>query len=72
MMKRTTRGRARIFRDKLDRENLIGPIGHAYGVEKVPESFLIDRDGIVRYYLVNKRDWNNAAARTCLRSVLDG
>lgn len=53
-------------------EGGIGPIGQAYGVEKVPESFLIDRDGIVRRYLVNKRDWRNVAARTCLRSLLDG
>ncbi len=53
-------------------DSLIGRIAEAYGVEKVPDSFIIDRDGIVRYYIVNKRDWNNAAARTCLRSVLDG
>jgi peroxiredoxin len=53
-------------------DSLIGRIAEAYGVEKVPDSFIIDRDGIIRYYLVNKRDWNNAAARTCLRSVLDG
>ena len=52
-------------------DSAIGRIAEAYGVEKVPDSFVIDRDGIVRYYIVNKRDWNNAAARTCLRSVLD-
>jgi cytochrome c biogenesis protein CcmG, thiol:disulfide interchange protein DsbE len=54
-----------------DEDSLIGRIAEAYGVEKVPDSFIIDRDGIIRYYLVNKRDWNGAAARTCLRSVLD-
>lgn len=53
-------------------DSLIGKIAAAYGVEKVPESFIVDRDGIIRYYIVNKRDWNNAAARTCLRSVIDG
>ncbi len=53
-------------------DSLIGRIAEAYGVEKVPESFVIDREGIIRYYIVNKRDWNNAAARTCVRSVLDG
>ncbi|HTE54260.1 MAG TPA: TlpA disulfide reductase family protein [Kofleriaceae bacterium] len=53
-------------------DSLIGRIAGAYGVEKVPESFLIDQDGIVRYYIVNKRDWRNTAARTCLRSILDG
>lgn len=54
-----------------DDDSLIGRIAEAYGVEKVPDSFIVDRDGIIRYYLVNKRDWNGAAARTCLRSVLD-
>jgi peroxiredoxin len=53
-------------------DSLIGRVAESYGVEKVPESFLVDREGIVRYYFVNKRDWGNAAARTCMRSVLDG
>jgi peroxiredoxin len=53
-------------------DSLIGRIAEAYGVEKVPESFLVDRDGIIRYYVVNKRDWRNAATRTCVRSLLDG
>lgn len=52
-------------------EGAIGPVAEAYGVGKVPESFIIDRDGIVRYYLVNKRDWRGAVAQTCLRSILD-
>jgi peroxiredoxin len=52
-------------------DSAIGRIGEAFGVEKVPDSFVVDRDGIIRFYFVNKRDWNNAAARTCLRSVLD-
>ena len=53
-------------------DSLIGKIAAAYGVEKVPESFVVDRDGIIRYYIVNKRDWRNTATQTCLRSVLDG
>lgn len=52
-------------------EGAIGPIAEAYGVGAVPESFIIDRDGIARYYLVNRRDWRGTVARTCLRSVLD-
>ena len=52
-------------------EGAIGPVAEAYGVGKVPESFIIDRDGIVRYYLVNKRDWRGMVAQTCLRSILD-
>ena len=52
-------------------EGAIGPVAEAYGVGAVPESFIIDREGIVRYYLVNRRDWRGAVARTCLRSILD-
>lgn len=52
-------------------EGETGPIARRYGVSKVPESFLIDRDGIVRHYFVNKRDWSSGVVATCLRSVLD-
>jgi peroxiredoxin len=52
-------------------EGETGPIARKYGVHKVPESFLIDRHGVVRHYFVNKRDWSTGAVATCLRSVLD-
>lgn len=52
-------------------EGAIGPVASAYGVSAVPESFIIDRDGIARYYFGNRRDWRGAVARTCLRSILD-
>ena len=28
-----------------------------YGTEKFPESFLIDKDGKVRFYVISDRDW---------------
>jgi thiol-disulfide isomerase/thioredoxin len=52
-------------------EGAIGPIAEAYGVSAVPESVIIDREGIARYYMDNRRDWRGTVARTCLRSVLD-
>jgi thiol-disulfide isomerase/thioredoxin len=52
-------------------DSAVGPVAEAYGVGKVPESFIIDREGIVRYYLVNRRDWRGSVAQTCLRSILD-
>jgi len=52
-------------------EGAIGPVATAYGVSAVPESFIIDREGIARYYFDNRRDWRGTVARTCLRSVLD-
>lgn len=53
-----------------DDENL-GPITKAWGIRAVPESVLIDRDGYIRAYFVNKRDWQAPVAHTCLRSVID-
>lgn len=61
----------RVLIDPPDGDEAVGPIGRAYGVQKVPESFVVDRNGIVRYYFVNKRDWRGSVARTCLRSILD-
>ena len=52
-------------------EGETGPIARSYGVTKVPESFLIDRAGNLRYYFVNKRDWSSDVVATCLRSVID-
>jgi thiol-disulfide isomerase/thioredoxin len=48
-----------------------GAIAAAWGIKAVPESALIDRDGMIRAYFVNKRDWASPVAQTCLRSVLD-
>jgi len=49
----------------------IGSIAAAWGIKAVPESFLIDRLGRIRYYYDNKRDWNSSVAETCLQSVID-
>lgn len=49
----------------------IGAITAAWGIKAVPESALIDRDGTIRAYFVNKRDWESPVAKTCLRSVID-
>ena len=50
----------------------IGKIAASWGITKVPESALIDRQGNIRAYFVNKRDWESPVAETCLRSVIDG
>ncbi len=42
----------------------------AYGTTKFPETYLIGRDGKLRFRFVNKRDWASPAALTCLRSQL--
>jgi len=50
----------------------IGKITASWGIKAVPESALIDRQGNIRAYFVNKRDWQSPVAQTCLRSVIDG
>jgi thiol-disulfide isomerase/thioredoxin len=50
----------------------IGKIAASWGIKAVPESALIDRQGKIRAYFANKRDWNSNVAKTCLRSVIDG
>jgi thiol-disulfide isomerase/thioredoxin len=52
-------------------DSQIGKIATAWGVHAVPESFVIDKVGRVRYYFANSRDWNLSVARTCLRSLMD-
>jgi thiol-disulfide isomerase/thioredoxin len=50
----------------------IGKIAASWGIHAVPESALIDRDGKIRAYFINKRDWQSPVAETCLRSLVDG
>jgi len=49
----------------------LGDVASAWGIEKVPESFLIDRQGGIRMYLVNKRDWSSGVVETCVQSLID-
>jgi thiol-disulfide isomerase/thioredoxin len=49
----------------------IGRIAASWGITAVPESALIDREGNLRAYFVNKRDWDSSVAETCLRSLID-
>jgi hypothetical protein len=50
----------------------IGKITASWGIKAVPESALIDRQGRIRAYFVNKRDWQSPVAESCLRAVIDG
>ena len=37
-----------------------------FGTEKFPETFLIDAEGKLRYYFINKRKWDSGEALDCL------
>jgi peroxiredoxin len=44
---------------------------HGYGTQKLPETYLIDKQGQVRHYVINKRSWDAPQALACIRSLLD-
>ncbi|WP_428267467.1 TlpA family protein disulfide reductase [Haliangium sp.] len=53
-------------------DDTLGAVAKRFGIKAVPESFVIDRDGTIRYYFINKRDWDSNIAETCLRAVIEG
>jgi peroxiredoxin len=63
----------RFFAKGTPLEVLLDPqrtVPRAYGTEKFPESFLIDRDGTVRYYIVSNRDWSTGDVTACVEGLL--
>ncbi len=61
-----------VFLDRPSGDDNIGQIAASWGIHAVPESALIDRNGNIVAYFVNKRDWQSPVAETCLRAVVDG
>lgn len=56
--------------DKPKQGNL-GEVAKRYGLTAVPETFVIDKHGQIRYHFINKRDWDSDVALTCLRALKD-
>lgn len=50
-------------------DGTVGPLTGAWGVKLVPESFLVDRKGIVRYYFANARGWSTPEAQACVSAM---
>jgi thiol-disulfide isomerase/thioredoxin len=61
----------KVFIDPPNDDGNIGAITRSWGIKAVPESALIDRQGNLRAYFVNKRDWSSNVAETCIRSVIE-
>ncbi len=49
----------------------LGTIARSFGITAVPETFVFDREGRIRYYFINKRDWASGVAETCRRALVD-
>ncbi len=45
-------------------------VSHRYGVFRYPETFLIDRDGKVRYHLIGAVDWTNPQVLAVIQAML--
>jgi hypothetical protein len=56
--------------DQGTEDEVLGPITRTWGVRAVPESFLVDRAGRVRFYIVNARDWSTPDAIGCLKALV--
>ncbi len=59
-----------VLLDPPDESHSTGKIARRYGTEKWPETYLIDRNGMVRYYFINSRRWDSGNAVDCVRSLL--
>ncbi len=53
----------------LDSENVSQ---HIYGVFRFPESFIIDRNGVIVEKIIGGRDWTSAGASKMLNFLLNG
>jgi peroxiredoxin len=42
-----------------------------YGTEKFPETFIVDKDGNLRYYVISDRDWSQPDIEACLDTLID-
>ena len=60
-----------LLADTMAGEGQVGDLARRFGTEKLPETYLVDKNGVVRYYFVNKRDWTDPRAAECLRSLAD-
>jgi peroxiredoxin len=60
-------------RNKLSLPVLLDPggkISHSYGTFKFPESYIIDRSGVVRYKVIGPADWNVSENINAIRGLI--
>jgi peroxiredoxin len=41
-----------------------------YGTEKFPETFIVDKEGNARFYIISDRDWDKPEVTACIDSLL--
>jgi peroxiredoxin len=48
-----------------------GEVAKRYGTYKLPETYILDRMGVVRYKAIGPRDWTKPANIQALRNIID-
>ena len=48
-----------------------GSVAKSYGTYKLPETYILDRAGVVRYKAIGPRDWTEPANIQALRNVIE-
>jgi cytochrome c biogenesis protein CcmG/thiol:disulfide interchange protein DsbE len=59
-----------VLLDPPEEDSAVGKIARSWGTEKWPETYLVDKRGVVRYYYVNSRQWSSDRAAACIESLL--
>jgi peroxiredoxin len=59
-----------VLLDPPEEGQVMGRTARRYGTERWPDTYLIDRDGKVRYYYVNRRRWDSENAVACINALL--
>jgi peroxiredoxin len=60
-------------KNRLDIPVLLDPersIANLYRTYKFPETYIVDRQGVVRYKLIGPRDWRDPEALTVIRKLI--
>ncbi len=47
-----------------------GSVAHSYGTFKFPETYILDKSGIVRYKVIGSADWDAPANMNALRDMI--
>lgn len=60
-----------VLLDPPEGDDAVGRISLRWGTRKWPETYLIDKRGVVRYYYISSRDWTSTNAQRCVQALLD-
>lgn len=58
----------RVVLDKPVGDANLGPITGRWNIMAVPETYVVDRKGVIKFHLVNQRDWSLPSTLACLKT----